>query len=406
MERILNQSHHKETFFYGLSRMLERASYYGLRSLLVLYMVGESLKMDRDEAFNIYGWFIGLFVVSQVIGAILGDLIIGTRKSIIIGGIIQTIGAFSFCLPSSIGLYLGLFLVILGGGLYSPNITSSFGKLYLSKTKLLDSGFTLLYLAANLGAFWGILLIGYSGEKYGWNIGFIIAGTLMLFSIIPILISKEKNPQEKLASEQPIGKRIVNITIAFLLVAIFWAIYEISNIRFFGLQIQLSEISALNIPKSMWSSINSVFILPISLLAIILWRYLYSSQLFKLMIGFILSAISYGILFLIPETPTEQHTILYLVSIFFLCISEVHIAPIINSVLTKYTNPKYLAILISLSFIPTRLVSSIIWLFNEGQYDNPKLAILIGMIAMFIMSLGLIAYHLTHKKPLTSLTHN
>ena len=250
MKRILSPSHYKETFFYSLSQLLERASYYGLRSLLVIYMVSESLKMDRTEALYIYGWFVGLLVFSQVIGAILGDLIIGNKKSIIIGGVLQSIGAFIFCIPSTIGLYIGLFLVILGSGLYSPNMTSNFGKLYLSKTKLLDSGFTLLYLAANLGAFLGILLIGYSGEKYGWNIGFIISGTLMLFSIIPILISKEEISKEKLTSTLPIQRRIITVTIAFLMVALFWAIHDISNIRFSSLQIELSEISTLPIPKA------------------------------------------------------------------------------------------------------------------------------------------------------------
>jgi len=99
MERILNQAHHKDTFYYSLSRMFERAAYYGLRSLVVLYIIGESLKMDSTEALNIYGWFTMLLMFSQIIGAILGDLVIGNRKSIIIGGILQILGALSFCIP-------------------------------------------------------------------------------------------------------------------------------------------------------------------------------------------------------------------------------------------------------------------------------------------------------------------
>ncbi len=86
------------------------------------------------------------------------------------------------------------------------------------------------------------------------------------------------------------------------------------------------------------------------------------------MIGFIFGDISFGILFLIPETPNEQHSVLYLISLFFLCVSEIHIAPIIHSILTQYTKPQYLAILISLAFIPTRLFSFIVGLFNEGLY--------------------------------------
>ena len=179
MDKIQNQKHTIETLYYSISRMLERASYYGFRALVVLYMVGETLKMERTEALTIYGWLIGSLVFSQIIGGLFGDLLIGNKKSIIIGGIIQAIGAFSLCIPSTNGLYLGLFCVVLGSGFFTPNLISNFGKSYLNKTKLLDSGFTIFYLAINLGSFLGILLIGYIGETYGYNIGFVLSGILM-----------------------------------------------------------------------------------------------------------------------------------------------------------------------------------------------------------------------------------
>jgi len=398
MEKIQNQKHTKETLYYSISRMLERASYYGFQALVVLYMVGETQKMGRTEALSIYGWFTASLVFSQIVGALFGDLLIGNRKSIIIGGIVQAIGAFSLCIPSTTGLYLGLFLVVLGSGFFTPNIISNFGKLYLNKTKLLDSGFTIFYLAINLGSFLGILLIGYLGETYGYNIGFVISGLLMLISLVPILISKEKTLDEIEKSEFPISKRVLNILIGFFVVGLFWGIYEISNIRIFDLQLQFSEISTLDIPKHLWQSINSIFILPISLIAIILWTFFYSSQFFKLMVGFIFGVISFGILFLIPEVPTEQHAITYLVSLFFLGISEIHIAPIIHSILTKYSNPKYLAILISIAFIPTRLFAVIFGLFNERFYDKPTLGLKFGIIAMTIIGIGLIGYVLWNKK--------
>ncbi|ARV08309.1 hypothetical protein BTO05_01125 [Winogradskyella sp. PC-19] len=397
MEKIQNQKHTKETLYYSISRMLERASYYGFRALVVLYMVGETLKMERTEALSIYGWFTASLVFSQIVGALFGDLLIGNKKSIIIGGIIQAIGAFSLCIPSTTGLYLGLFLVVLGSGFFTPNVISNFGKTYLNKTKLLDSGFTIFYLAINLGSFLGILLIGYLGEKYGYNIGFVLSGILMLISIIPIVLTKEKRLDEIEKNEFPISKRILNILIAFIVVGLFWGFYELSSIRTFDLQLQLSEISTLGIPNHLWQSINSIFILPISIIAIILWTYFYSSQFFKLMLGFVFGVISFGILFLIPEIPTEQHTITYLISLFFLAISEIHIAPIIHSVLTKYSNPKYLAILISLAFLPTKLIYFVFGLFNDKLYDNPMLGLKIGIVGMIIIGIGLIGYVVWNK---------
>jgi len=398
MEKIKNQKHTKETFLYALSRTLERASFYGLRSLIVLYMIGGILQMENVEALKIYGWFTASFLFSKIIGAILGDLIIGNKKALIIGGIIQALGAFSFCIPSNTGLYVGLFLVVLGGGLYTPNIISNFGKLYLKKTKLLDAGFTIFYFAVNLGAFFGVMSIGYIGEKYGWNIGFIIAGIIMLLSIIPIILSKDEKTEQTTENNATINQRIINIIIAFVIVSLFWSIYEIGNIRIFDLQLKLSEISTLNIPKSMWTSLNSVFILPISIIAIIVWTFFYNNQFFKLTIGFIFGAIAFGFLLLIPEIPTEKHTIIYLLSLLFLSISEIHIAPIIHSILTKNSNPKYLAILISLAFIPTRLFSVIFSVFNEKFYENPIFSLKFGLIAMIIVSIGLIIFVKWKKK--------
>ena len=350
MEIIQNQKHSVETFYYSLSRMLERTSYYGLRALVVLYMTGEILKMSRTEALAIYGWFAGSIVFSHILGAVLGDFLIGNKKSIIIGGIIQTLGAFVLCIPSTYGLYAGLFFVVLGNGLFSPNIIANYGKSYLDKTKLLDAGFTIFYLAINLGSFLGILLIGYSGENFGYNIGFIICGFLTLLSLIPILKTKEKEFEE--FHKTSISKRALAIIIAFIIVGLFWGVYEISTIRIFDLQLELAEVSTLEISKSMWQSLSSVFTLPISLIAIIIWTFLYNSQFFKLLIGFLFGAIALGTLLFIPDVPKENHTIYFLVSLLFLAISEIHIAPIIHSILTMYTNPKYLAILISLAFVP------------------------------------------------------
>ncbi|WP_405352367.1 MFS transporter [Nonlabens sp. Asnod3-H03] len=398
MEKIQNQNHTKETLYYSISRMLERASFYGFRAIVILYMAGESLTMKRTEALAIYGVLIGSLVFSQILGAIFGDLFVGNKKSIIFGGIMQAIGAFSLCIASTTGFYAGLVLIVLGNGLFSPNIISNFGKSYLNKTKLLDSGFTILYLAINLGSFLGILIIGYMGERYGYNIGFIISGVLSLISIIPVFIVAEKRLDKVEKNSLSIKKRILIILIALIAVALFWQLHEISSLRTYDLQLQLSEISTLGIPNHLWQSINSIFILPISIVTIILWTYFYSSQFFKIIIGFISGVLSFGILFLIPEVPTEQHTITYLVSLLFLGIAEIHISPIIQSVLTKYSNPKYLAILFSLAFLPNRLFSIIFGLFNDSLYDNPMLGLKIGIIGLIIIGIGLIGFVFWNKK--------
>jgi POT family proton-dependent oligopeptide transporter len=148
----------------------------------------------------------------------------------------------------------------------------------------------------------------------------------------------------------------------------------------------------------MWQSLNSVVTLPISLIAIIVWTYFYNSQFFKLLIGFIFGAIAFGIILFIPEIPEEKHTIYFIASMLFLAISEIHIAPIIHSILTKYSNPKYLAILISLAFVPTKIFALIFGIFHERIYDNPTLGIKFGIIAMILMSIVIIGYIIIDKK--------
>jgi len=398
MARIIDQTHAKETFLYSISRMLERTSYYGLRAIIVLFMTNGFLKMEGEEALTIYGWFTFSFVFSKIIGAIIGDLIIGNKNAVLIGAIIQSIGAFSFCVPSALGLYTGLFLVILGGGLYTPNLISNFGKLYLDKTKLLVSGFTILYLFVNIGAALGVLSIGYVGEKYGWNYGFILSGIMMLLSIVPVLYSKEKEVKLESVKETTLNKRIVKVLVVFILVAVYWAGYRIGSVWISDLHSSISEIVTLKIPKSMWMSLDSYLFFPVSIVLIILWTYFYSSQMVKLAVGFLFGAVSFGVLFLLPETPIEMHMVFYLISLLLLSISKVYISPIVHSALTQYSNPKYLAILISLAFIPTRLLAVTTGIYSDEIYDNPILGLKIGLISMLIIGVGLMAYNFSRNK--------
>ncbi|MEL6865468.1 MAG: MFS transporter [Bacteroidota bacterium] len=397
-DRPSRPRHDAVAFYYAISRMLERASYYGFRALLVLYMVGETLKMEYTEALSIYGWLAVSMLLAQIIGAVLGDLLVGNRRAILIGGIMQALGILSLCIPSGIGLYLGLFLIVLGNGFYSPNLIANFGKLYLNKTRLLDAGFSLFYLAVNLGSFLGVLLIGYSGEKYGYRIGFLIAAILSFLSILPILLSKYPSISTRLDSEPKMGKRILNIAIVLIAVGIFWGLYEIAGFKINHTQLKFSELAVWELSQNMWQSINASFTLFIGLIATILWTYFYSSQIFKLMLGFVFGTIALGVLHLVPEAPMEQHTLIYLLALFLLGISEIYIAPIIHSTLTQYANPKYLAILISLYFIPNRAISMIFGLFNQTFFENPNLGLQVGMVAMAAMGLLLLLYVYWNKR--------
>ena len=224
MEKILNQYHNKNTFIFALTRLFERAAYYGLRALIVLYMIGETFNMSNEDAFDIYGWLTIALLISSVIGAFLGDLVIGNKTSMIIGAGLQMIGAQVICTPSINALYAGLALVVLGGGLYSPNLKSNFGRLYLEKTKLLDSAYLILYIAANVGAFIGVFAIGYVGEKINYNAGFSLAAVFMFFALILSVYTKEKSDLKALEFKSITPSNLLKIVLAFISFGLFWLI--------------------------------------------------------------------------------------------------------------------------------------------------------------------------------------
>lgn len=396
MKKTKSQNYTLDTIYYCFAKLLERTSYYGLRAMLVLYMLGETLKMNSKEAIAIYTWFITAIIFSQIIGALFGDLLIGNKKAIIIGGVIEALGAFILCTPSIYGLYTGLFLIVLGNGFFAPNIISNYGKSCLNKPKLLDAGFAALYLSINLGALLGALLISFLVAKLGYTVGFITSGILTLLALVPILIVKNNTLQE--GKKVSIEKRILAVVTAFVIVGLFWGVYEVSSIRISDLQLKLSEISTLEIPLSIWRSLDFVFILPVSLIATIVWAYFYTSSSFKLLMGFLFGTIAFAIVLMIPDMPQENHAIYFLLSLLLLAISEIHIVPIIYSISTKYSNPKYLAILISLVIILGKIFGLVSSLFYQIFNDYAIVGLKFGILAMLLVSMVLLAYFIIDKK--------
>jgi POT family proton-dependent oligopeptide transporter len=396
MEKIQGQKHSIETLYYGISRMLERASYYGLRALVVVYMTGEIINMDTSTALSIYGWMIWSILFSQLLGSVLGDLLLGNKQTILMGGGLQAVGAFALCIPSTFGLYIGLFLIVLGTGFFSPNILANFGKSYANRPKLLDAGFTILYLALNLGAFFGVLLIVQAQEVFGYKIAFSLCGALITLSLLPILLTKENKLVNK--KSPSIEKRVVSIVIALVAAGLFWGFYEITGSRMYGLQMNLAEFSPYDLPENIWQYLNVTLAFPVSVIAIVLWTYFYNSQFFKVLIGAVLAAAAFGILFLIPEIPEKEHMTYFVLALVLLAISEIHIAPIIHSILTQYANPKYLAIFITLSFIPFRIVTLTLGLYEEQFDTDYALSVKIAGIAMIFLSFGIVGYLIVDKK--------
>jgi POT family proton-dependent oligopeptide transporter len=386
MERISSDlKHDRQTFVYAGARALERASFYGLRGIITLYMVRGPIGMSEQNAQIIYGAFIGSFVISQIMGALLGDLLIGNKKAMLIGGLLQAFAAFALCIPSTIALYCGLVGFALGTGLFSPNILSIYGKLFLNKLKLIDSGFTLFYVSVNLGSMIGIFALGLIGE-FNYVLGFSIAGILMLISVAILFFDKKGNISIAEQSTVRLNKRIANIVIAILCLGIFWKMYEYGEYNIYLIGQQLQKGFSSDTQLNLLSPLSGLLI---GSIACITWSFFYIPQLKKWAAGFLLAGASYGVALFISGLPSPGNLYIYVLSIFSLSFSEILIAPIFYSALTKNVNPRYLAIVIALSGIPSMIMRYTVnsnWNFFLEKFGLQFSAVVLGGIGVTILS--------------------
>lgn len=373
LDRQPSLRHDRKTFLYALAIMFSKASYFGIRALLVLFLIEGVFEIEQNEAVSYYGWLASLFLAGEFIGAFLGDLLLGNRKTIILALALQTIGAFSICVPEFYALYPGLFMLAVGGGMFTANIFANYSKLYLNKIKLLDAAYSIFYVAINLGSFLGVAFLGYIGEVYGWYYGFVLAGLASLFSLLPMLYLKEEFSERVEIDELSSNKRFFKIALVLLLSAIFASLYSILSSQSFILESKLFEVSTWDVPHSYWGTYTRGFSICFALFCSVLWSYYYSSQSFKLIIGFILMIVSIALLLIVPSNPMGEHVPIYFVAMFFLGAAAIYIGPVVFSVIAQYTNPKYLAIVLTCAKLPARAVvylSSLVAIFHVGEISK------------------------------------
>lgn len=174
------------TLFF--TEMWERFSYYGMRALLVLFLVSDAASggwsWSNEDAAKLYAFYTGLVYITPILGGLLADKLLGYRKAVVLGAVLMTAGHASMALETPIFFYLGLALLILGNGAFKPNISTIVGGLYPKGSEKKDAGYTIFYMGINAGAFLGILLCGYIGEKVGWSYGFGLAGIFMFIGMV------------------------------------------------------------------------------------------------------------------------------------------------------------------------------------------------------------------------------
>jgi POT family proton-dependent oligopeptide transporter len=186
--------HPSGLFVLFFTEMWERFSFYGMRSLLILFLTASftdgGWEWTRENASALFGSYVGLVYLSTMLGGYFADKIIGFRWAVVVGALLMTLGHASMAIETQFSIYLGLVLLVFGNGFFKPNMTSIISEMYKDRPEKKDGAYTLFYMGVNAGAFFGILLCGYLGEKVGWSYGFGLAGIFMFFGMLQFWLSQ------------------------------------------------------------------------------------------------------------------------------------------------------------------------------------------------------------------------
>jgi len=197
--------HPKGLTFLFTTEMWERFSFYGMRSLLVLYMTKYLLLPEHSGAVlgltgtrralealfgpldvqplssQIWGFYTALVYFTPLFGGLLADRVLGRRRTVVLGAVLMAIGHFMMAIEPL--FLIALLFLILGSGAFKPNISTQVGGIYAPGDARRDRAYSIFYVGINIGAFLAPLVCGTLGEKAGWHYGFAAAGVGMCIGL-------------------------------------------------------------------------------------------------------------------------------------------------------------------------------------------------------------------------------
>ncbi|GIU53455.1 MFS transporter [Shewanella sp. KT0246] len=422
-----------------------------MRAILVLYLVdkvqtegGHGLGWTQGDAISLYGTFTGLVYLTPLIGGWLADNYLGQRKAIMIGGALMAAGQFILAFPHSwipgaetTAFYFGLFTLIIGNGLFKPNISTMVGDLYEEGDHRRDGAFTIFYMGINVGAFLSGIIVGSVVAAYDGNfqMGFLCAGIGMVLSLIIQFIFAQKllgdigrYPAAKLEKEkqqemgevrkEPLTKierdRIKVIMVMGLFTIIFWAGFEQAGglMNLFTNDFTDRMIGGWEVPTTWFQSLNAMFIVIFAPVIASIWIRLGKNEPnspVKFALGLVLLGI--GFLFMIGAVlemggdANAKSSMWWLVgAYFFHTMGELCLSPIGLSMVTKLAPLRIASLMMGAWFLFVAIankVGGIVGSFighggeKEEQLAN-AMAIFAGIAITSAVS-GIILYFMADK---------
>ena len=391
-------NHPRGLFVLFFTEMWERFSFYGMKALLVLYMV-QYLFADPErarsvlgyetirsiiEAFfgqlsaqafssHIYGWYTGFVYMTPFFGGLIADRIIGQKRSVYIGGVLMAIGHLLMALEA--WFFPALVCLILGNGFFKPNISSQVGDLYEPGGSRRDRAFTIFYMGINLGAFFSPLVCGTLGQVYGWHYGFGAAGIGMMIGLVIYHLGRKHLPKshievqtqnmqttnERLTSQEI--QRILALIFLCVMTVFFWGVYEQqgNTLQLWADRQTDWSIGSWTMPSTWFQSFNPFMVIFLAPVFDIFWgwqarRGKEPSSATKMAIGCAFAGAAYlFMIFMIRTVPEGQkgHFMWLAGVVLLFTIGELYLSPIGLSAVSKLA--------------PARMVSMFmgVWFFSS-----------------------------------------
>ena len=365
------QRHPRGLYILFFTEMWERFSYYGMRSLLVYYMI-KHLQFSQEHSSQVYGLYTGFVYFTPLFGGMLADRLMGQRRTVILGAVLMAVGHFLMAFENL--FFPALTFLILGNGAFKPNISTQVGALYPPGDPRRDRAFSLFYMGINLGAFFSPLVCGTLGEKIGFHWGFSAAGVGMVIGLFvyirgqkylaPDLIMQNRGPSRAGAREPMTREDWLKIGAIFVMMAlsiVFWSVYEQQgNTMALWADANTDRvILGWEMPASWFQSFNPLMIFIFVPVLNMVWarqarRGKEPSSVSKMGIGCILLASAF--LVLIP--PARELSIHPKASLwwltactFVLTLGEIHLSPIGLSLVTKIAPARIVSMMMGVWFL-------------------------------------------------------
>ncbi len=417
------------------TELWERFSYYGMRALLVLFLVASAsganpgFGWSKIEALSLYGTYTALVYIASIPGGILADKLLGQKKTVMLGGWLLVAGHGILAIQAEWAFYLGLGLIVAGVGCLKPNISTMVGGLYAQNDDRRDKAFTIFYIGINIGALIAGILVGSVGVNYGWHYGFGLAGIGMAIGQLVFLFGQKhlvgvgdsttSLPEaERQAVNKPLSKvekdRMIVMFLSFIMIIVFWGAFEqaggLMNLYASEKTNRMLSFIDFEIPAPWFQSVNSFFIITLGSAIAAFWykrkrKGKESSSIMKMAIGIII--MGWGFFFMSAasmEFQTDGSSAMYwlVLAYLFHTVGELCASPVALSFITKLAPLKYASLMMGAYFAATGMGNYLSGWIGEYSQTAGELEIFTG-IAIFCTIFGIIV--LLILKPLKRLTH-